>query len=95
MCRSVLEEVIEKRLKRLKVEALAEQRATDCTLGVMPGLAERPELRNHGIVPPEALHAAQTVNVIARIAVHKRLLIEREAWDCLTSARHALNCILK
>jgi hypothetical protein len=59
------------------------------------GVAERPELRSRKIVPLGALHAAQTVNRLGRTAVHEGPILEKEAWDCLTSARQALICILK
>jgi hypothetical protein len=94
MCRSVLEEVIEQRLRRLKINHLKLMQGKEYTLGVMLGLAERSELRNHRVVPPEALHAAQTVNRLGRIAVHERPLVDEEAWECLTAARHALTSII-
>ena len=91
MCRSVLEELIEKRLKRLEAYERGELTGTDYTLGVMLGFAER----TRRIVPMEALHAAQTVNRLGSVAVHERPVGEEEAWECLTAARYALICILR
>lgn len=91
MCRSVLEELIEKRLRRLKADERGELSGTNYTLGVMLGFAER----TRRIVPLEALHAAQTVNRLGSLAVHERPLGEEEAWDCLSAARHALTCVLR
>src|SRR5262245_5154865 len=45
MCRSVLEEVIERRLRRLNLDELQSLNQTDYTLGTMLGIAERPDLR--------------------------------------------------
>ena len=92
MCRSVLEEVIEKRIRALNTNHSI---GTEHTLGMMLGLAERAELQSLRIVPLEALHAARVVNRLGSTAVHERPLLESEAWDCLTNARHALVCILK
>jgi hypothetical protein len=78
MCRSVLEEVVEKRLRRLNIDALQELRQTDYTLGVMLGLTERPDLRSRNIVPFEALHAAQAVNRLGGTTVHERPSVKRK-----------------
>ena len=88
MCRSVLEELIE---KRLKADERGELTGTNYTLGVMLGFAER----TRRIVPMEALHAVQTVNRLGSIAVHERPVGEEEAWECLAAARYALICILR
>ena len=95
MCRSVVEEVIEKRVRRLKIDALNELKYSGCTLGALLGFAKRPELRGTNIIPPEAWREVQTVNDLGSRAVHEEPLLEKEAWECLTAARHSLVSILK
>jgi Domain of unknown function (DUF4145) len=95
MCRSVLEEVIEKRFGRLGIDPVAELGKDGCTLGALLGLAKRSGLRSRGIVPAEAWREVDTVNDLGSRAVHGDPLLEKTALDCLMAARHALVCILK
>jgi hypothetical protein len=95
MCRSVLEEAIEKRFGRLGIDPVAELGKDACTLGALLGLAKRPDLRSSSIVPAEAWREVDTVNDLGSRAVHGEPLLEKSALDCLIAARHALVCILR
>ena len=95
MCRSVLEEVIEKRFVRLGIDPVAELGKEGGTLGALLGLAKRPDLRSSSIVPAEAWREVDTVNGLGSRAVHGEPLLEKSALDCLMAARHALVCILR
>jgi len=94
MCRSVLEEAIEKRFSRLNMKAVKESKAPGCTLGDLLKFAELPEQRNKNAIPPEAWRESWDVNILANKAVHETPLSEEEAPTCLTAARHSLICLL-
>ncbi len=63
MCRSVLEEVIEKQFGRLGIDPVAELGKDGCTLGALLGLVKHPDLRSSNIVPAEAWREVDTVTI--------------------------------
>lgn len=95
MCRAVLEEVIEMRIKQRGINPAVELGEDGCTLGALLGLAKRPEFRSSRIIVPEAWHEVEVINNLGSRAVHGEPLPEKSALDCLMAARHALACILK
>lgn len=95
MCRSILEEVIEKRIAQLRSELPKDSKDAPHTLGALLGFAEGLGPLGAKVVPPEAWREVQTVNAIANKAVHQSPILEQEACDCLAAARHSLGCILK
>ncbi|SRR5216683_773447 len=95
MCRSILEEVIEKRIGQLKSDLPKDSKETPHTLGALLRFAEGLGALGTKVVPPEAWREVQTVNTLANRAVHQSPILEEEAGACLAAARHALGCILK
>lgn len=95
MCRSILEEVIEKRIGQLKNDLPKDSKEVPHTLGALLGFAEALGVQGAKVVPPEAWREVQTVNTLANRAVHQSPILEEEACACLTAARHALGCVLK
>ncbi len=93
MCRSVLEETIEKRIEKLQIDHQLIEKGH--TLGLMLKLARQPHLREKNIVPPEVWRDVDSVNYLGGSAVHQRPISESEAWKCLIAARMALAVILK
>jgi len=65
-----------------------------CTLGRLLGLGECRDLLRRNVIPVGALREMHTVNDLGGRAVHEEPLLEKDAWECLTAARHALVGIL-
>lgn len=95
MCRSILEEVIEKRIGQIKNHLPKGSGETPHTLGALLGFAEGLGALGAKVVPREARREVQKVNSLANRAVHQNPILEEEACDCLAAARYALGWILK
>ncbi len=92
MCRSILEEIIEKRVRQVQPDLLKELGNGPYNLGGLIGVSCRPASK---VTPPEAWREILTVNELGNRAAHEKPLMEKDALDCLVSARHSLVCILK
>jgi hypothetical protein len=95
MCRAILEEAIEKRFEQFGIDPRKELNDGTCTLGALLRLGERRDVLRRNVIPVEALREMHTVNDLGSRAVHEEPLSEKDAWECLTAARHALGGILR
>ena len=92
MCRSILEEIIETRVRQLRPELLSEVKEGPYNLGALIAVTSRPA---SDVIPPEARREIWTVNELGNRAAHEGPLMEKDALECLLAARHSLICILK
>lgn len=89
-CRSVLEEVIERRLPRRVIKKWKDDHPTqEPTLGSLIGLA-----KGTHILPTQAYKPADSVLRIGNKAAHQQPVTEDEALSCLSAAREALGLLL-
>lgn len=93
MCRSVLEEVVENRIRRLGLNL--DMNAGDHTLGELLRVAQSPEFRGRNVIPPEAVHEVKTVMRLGNVAAHQSPIREEDAQECLLAARHAISCLMQ
>jgi hypothetical protein len=91
MCRSILEELLEKRIRRLRPDLLRGVEGP-ATLGALLKAASRPP---ENIIPAEALREFWRANELGSKAAHEKPISEEDALQCLVAARHSLACILK
>lgn len=93
MCRSVLEEAIKQKLPAQLVRLVRTRYRNTATLGNLLHEVNN-NLQLTGI-DPDFIRPANRVNDTGKRAVHHGLLSEDEARECLESARHALQLLLR
>lgn len=94
MCRSLLEEALERKLPIEMLEMWkteAENPKQELTLGT---LLWRVKNQHPLPVAPKFLEPARQVNKIATYAAHKKVISQREAKECLHKARQAVTILL-
>lgn len=93
MCRSVLEEAIKQQLPHALLKLVRTRYRNAATLGNLLHEVNN-NLQQTGF-DPDFPRVANSVNDTGKRAVHQGLLSEEEARQCLQSARHALQLLLR
>jgi hypothetical protein len=93
MCRSVLEEAIKQKLPPQLTRMVRTRYRNTATLGNL--LHEVNNNLKLAAIDPDFPRIANEVNDTGKRAVHHGLLSEDEARQCLQSARHALQLLLR
>ena len=92
MCRSLLEEVLERKLPRSLLERRPGNKESDMTLGTLLYEVNNSEFAPK--MPAGFLRAARTVNQINKRGAHVSRVSADDAWECLKQARAALTLLL-
>ncbi len=96
-CRSILEEVIERKLPTRVLENWRQEQSqpeAQPTLGVLLVLSKNTARKAGWHLPPSAYKPASTVLEVGNRAAHNEPIVEADAFRCMTAAREAIAAIL-